>query len=64
MNVGRETPASETTRMTFEIKLSLWMPVYTPRITPIMMASKADTNTNSSVAGIRSAIKSETSLFS
>ena len=61
--MGRDTPARDITSITLEIKLSLWIPVYTPNITPVIIAINADTKTNSKVAGILSAIKSETSLF-
>ena len=40
------------------------MPVQTPKIVPVIIANIADTKTSSKVAGNRSPIKSETSLFS
>ena len=64
MKVGKETPAREITSITFDKKVSLFIPVYTPKITPEIIAKSAETNTNSKVAGILSAIKTDTGLLS
>ena len=64
IKVGRETPASEITKIILETKLSRLIPVYTPKKIPVKIAIKAETKTNSKVAGILSEINSDTGLFS
>ena len=61
--VGRETPNSEVINIKLLIKPSRLIAVYTPNKTPKKIAIKAETKTNSSVAGNRSEIKSETGLL-
>ena len=61
--VGRDTPNSDVTNMKLLTKPSRLIAVYTPKNTPKKIAIKAETKTNSSVAGNRSEIKSETGLL-
>ena len=61
--VGSETPNSDNISMILLKKLSLLIPVQTPRATPEKIAIIAEIKTNSNVAGNLSAIKSETGLL-
>ena len=58
--VGSDTPTSETVSTKRLSQLSRLRPVKTPRPMPAASAMTAETNTSSSVAGMRSRIRSET----
>ena len=61
--MGSETPNSEIAKIMSLKNPFLLIPVYTPSKVPEIKAIKAETTTNSIVAGNLSIIKSETGLL-